>query len=239
MTNSALTKKVIARALLTISFGLGFATAAVAAHAGDGPVAEISATVTSEVQQNQVRIVLFAQVQASTATQVTKELTEKIDEASRLLGQPEDVKISTGAFQAYPTYGDKGKVTGWQGRAELVLTSGNIPAAAAAAEKVTNILAFSGVSFSLTDQARRSEQSDLMESVAKAFKEKAQALAKAFGYSGYRIQKLKVSESGEEPSFRPMMMSVMAADVAPKAELNLLPGTQKVSVTVSGLIELH
>lgn len=203
------------------------------------PVAEISATVSSEVMQDQVRIALSAQVQADSAAAVNQQLADIIEEARKRIGTPAGVRLSTGNVQTYPRYGKDGKITGWQGRGDIVLQSMDVSAATASADKVTDLLALSGASFSLSDRARRAEQSRLMDAVAHAFREKANSTARAFGFSGFQIQRLTVSESGEMPSPRPVLMSARAADSAENTGLTLLPDVQKVSVTVTGLIELR
>src|SRR5690554_406839 len=151
--------------------------------ASGSPVAEISATVSAQVQQDQVQIVLSAQVQGDSAAAVNQRLTELIDQAKGRIGKPAGLRVSTGNVQTYPRYDDSGKIDGWQGRADLVLHSSDVSLSASIADKVTDLLALSGVNFSLSDQARRAEQSRLMDSVAHAFREKATTTARVFGYS--------------------------------------------------------
>ncbi|AWB35794.1 SIMPL domain-containing protein [Orrella marina] len=207
--------------------------------APSAPVAEISATVSAEVQQDQVQIVLSAQVQDDSAAAVNQRLTEMIDQAKSRIGNPSGLRVSTGNVQTYPRYDDNGKISGWQGRADLVLRSNDVSLSASSADKVADLLALSGVSFSLSDQARRAEQSRLMDSVAHAFREKATTTARVFGYSSFSIQSLNISDSGEMSMPRPFVMAAVASDRAEKAGLTLVPDVQTVSVTVSGLIELR
>lgn len=203
------------------------------------PVAELSATVSSEVRQDQVQVVLAAEMQDDSATNVNRRLSEVVEQARKRLGSPQSVRITTGALQTYPRYDQDGRIVGWQGRAELILRSGDVLTVASSADNVTDLLAVSGVSFSLSDIARRAEQSRLMDSVAQAFREKATTTARVFGFSGFQIKSLTVSDSGESIAHRTMMMSAMASDTAEKASLTLLPGVQTVSVTVTGLVELR
>lgn len=203
------------------------------------PVAEISATVSAEVQQDQVQIILSAQVQDDSATSVNQRLNDLIDKAKSRIGAPSGLRVSTGNIQTYPRYDDNGKINGWQGRADLVLRSNDVSLAASTADKVTDLLVLSGVNFSLSDQARRAEQSRLMDSVAHAFREKATTTARVFGYSNFQIKRLNVSDSGEVSMPRPYMMAAVSADRSEKAGLSLAPDVQTVSVTVSGLIELR
>jgi len=79
----------------------------------------------------------------------------------------------------------------------LILDSSNLPAVSQAADKLTDVLSLSRVNFSLSDEARRKEQSRLIEQAARAFREKAQVAAEAFGYDAYDIVRLEISNSGE------------------------------------------
>jgi predicted secreted protein len=78
-----------------------------------------------------------------------------------------------------------------------------------------------------------------LDEAAQAFRVKAQALTKAFGFSDYRIDQLKISESGESVSPRPLMMARATSDSVEASSLNLQPGRQKVSVTVSASIQMR
>jgi len=216
-----------------------FGSPLLAQVSAEKPVAELSATVSSEVRQDQVQVVLAAQVQDDSAAKVNQQLSELVEAAKKRLGSPQGVRISTGALQTYPRYDKDGKIDGWQGRAELILRSGDVSAVASSADKVTDLLAVANVNFSLSDVARRSEQGRLMDSVAQAFREKATTTARVFGFSGFQIKSLTVSESGEMVAHRSLMMSAMASDTLEKASLTLLPGVQTVSVTVTGLVELR
>lgn len=236
MIGSAIRSCFIGSAVL---FGSATLSSSVLAQVSpERPVAELSATVSSEVRQDQVQVVLAAQVQDQSAATVNQRLSEIVEQAKKRLGSPQGVRISTGALQTYPRYDKDGKIAGWQGRAELILRSSDVSAVAASADKVTDLLAVAGVNFSLSDTARRVEQGRLMDAVAQAFREKATTTARVFGFSGFQIKSLSVSDSGEMSAPR-AMMSAMASDSAQKASLTLLPGVQTVSVTVTGLVDLR
>ncbi|MFW8566635.1 SIMPL domain-containing protein [Orrella sp. 11846] len=224
---------------LLVAAGLLLGLNGVAQADSKKPLVELSATVQSQVDQDQVQVVLSAQVQGDSSAVVNQELTKVMQTARERLGDRKDIRISTGAIQTYPQYDKQGKISGWQGRSELVLRSKDIAATAAAADQVTDLLAISSVGFSLSDQARQVEQGRLMDSVAQAFRDKANTVARVFGYSGFNIKKLSVDEGGQMPA--PRMMAMMASDAAVASEphLNFEPGQQTVAVTVRGEIELR
>ena len=208
--------------------------------AKDDVEANFAVTVSAELEQDEVRLVFSAQVQAQTASDVNESLAIAIKKARQSIGSSDVVKVSTGGFRTFPFYDSKdNRLLAWRGQADLVLSSNDLVAAGHIADKLVGQLALSNISFSLSDQRRRAEQSRLLDEAAQAFQAKAQATAKAFGFLDYRIDKLKISESGESFSPRPLMMARASSDSAQDSSLNLQPGRQKVSVTVSGSIRMR
>jgi len=208
--------------------------------AKDSVEAKFAVTVSAELEQDQVSLVFSAQAQAKTAGEVNETLAAALKQARQSIGSSDLVKVSTGGFRTFPFYDSKdNKLVAWRGQADLVLSSNDLVAAGHIADKLVGQLALSNVSFSLSDQRRRSEQSRLLDEAAQAFRAKAQATARAFGFSDYRMDELDVSESGESFSPRPLMMARASSDSAQDSSLNLQPGRQKVSVTVSGSIRMR
>lgn len=210
------------------------------AAAKDSVRVDLAATTSNELVQDEVRLVFSASAQADSAAAVNASLTNSIGSARQLLGDPDKVTISTGGFHTYPVYeGTTNKITGWRGQADLVLSSRDLQAASRLADKLLGQLALSSVSFALSDQARRTEQARLLNEGAKAFRDKAQTTARAFGYETYRLDKLHISESGEPSGVRPLALGRASSDGSSTPALNLQPAKQRVSVTVSGSVELR
>jgi len=208
--------------------------------AKDSVEAKFAVTVSAELEQDQVSLAFSAQAQAKTAGEVNEILAAALTKARQSMGAPGAIHVSSGAFRTFPFYDSKeNKLVAWRGQADLVLSSNDLVAVGHAADKLVGQLALSNVSFSLSDQRRRSEQNRLLDEAAQAFRSKAQATAKAFGFSGYRIDELQISESGESFSPRPLMMARATSDSVEASSLNLQPGRQKVSLTVSGSIQMR
>lgn len=231
------------RSSVAVMFGASAVALALfgsAAFANENAKLSLSAAVSAQRQQDQLQLVFTVQSEAGDAAAANQQLINSLNDAQKRLGKPTGVTISTGSIRIYPVYGQKNEPTTWRGLGELVLESRDILVASQAADKLTGQLALSRVSFSLSDQARREEHSLLVERAARAFREKADMTAKAFGYKQYDIVSLEVIDSGEMVGKRPMLMSRMAgADTMAAPELDLQPGQESVSVTVSGLVRLR
>lgn len=210
------------------------------AQADDKAKLSLSATVSVEHQQDQIQLVFSTQSEASDAGTANAQIIRVLNDSRKRLGKPAGVNISSGSIQIYPVYSQKNEPTIWRGRGELVLDSKDILAASQAADQLTGQLALSRATFSLSSEARREVHLLLTERAAKAFREKAQMTAKAFGYEKYEIVSLEITDSGEMVGQRPMLMGRMAsADAMSTPALDLQPGQESVSVTVSGLVRLH
>jgi predicted secreted protein len=226
---------VIFGASLTALFLLG-----ATAQADEKAKLSLSAAVSADYQQDHIQLVLTAQVESADSSGANAQLIQSLNDAHKHLGKPAGVNVSSGAIQIYPVYGQKNEPTIWRGRGELVLDSKDILAASQAADKLTGQLALSRATFSLSDQARREAHLLLTERAAQAFREKADMTAKAFGYEKYDIVTLEMTDSGEMVGNRPMLMGRMAsADAMATPALDLQPGQESVSVTVSGWVRLR
>jgi predicted secreted protein len=232
-----------ARSRVAVIFGaslIALAFFGATAQADDKPKLSLSAAVSAEHQQDQIQLVFTAQAESADASGANAQLIQSLNDAQKRLGKPAGVNISSGVIQIYPIYSQKNEPTIWRGRADLVLESQDILAASQAADQLTGQLALSRVTFSLSDRARRQAHLFLTERAAQAFREKADMTAKAFGYEKYEIISLEMTDSGEMVGSRPMLMGRMAsADTMATPALNLQPGQESVSVTVSGWVLLR
>lgn len=210
------------------------------AQADEKAKLSLSASVSAEHQQDQIQLVFSTQSESPNAGTANAQVIRVLNDARKRLGKPADVNVSLSSIQIYPVYGQKNEPTIWRGRGELVLDSKDILAASQAADQLTGQLALSRVTFSLSGEARREAHLLLTERAAKAFREKADMTAKAFGYEKYEIVSLEMTDSGEMVGNRPMLMGRMAnADAMSSPALDLQPGQESVSVTVSGWVRLR
>ena len=87
-------------------------------------VLQLSATGTVEVQQDLLSMTLSTTRDAADAATVQTQLKTALDAAlaeARKNAQPGQLDVRTGNFSLVPRYTRDGKITGWQGTAELVL----------------------------------------------------------------------------------------------------------------------
>lgn len=208
-------------------------------HASQAATATLQASASKQVLQDEVRIVFAHEAKGKTAAEVNRTLAQVIEQAREAVKNPIGFTLSSGSFRTSPQYNKDGRTDGWQGRAELVLTSNDLIATQGAAGVLGAQLAISNIQFSLSTTKRRLEEQALLTEVAQAFQTRAQAAALAFGFKTFKIVSLDlIGPSGS--SNGPVLMRSAAPMQAPTAsdaiKLSLEPAQVLVNVDVSGKV---
>ena len=205
-------------------------------------VLQLSASGTVEVQQDLLVLTLSATREAADAAAVQVQLKQALDSAlalARAAAQPQQMDVRTGAFGMYPRYGKDGKITGWQGRAELVLEGRDFARITATAGKIQT-MAIHQVAFGLSREARTKVEGEAQTQAIDQFKARATELAKGFGFSNYSLREVAVNSNEMQPGPRPRMMAAEAkmgsySDSAVPVEA----GKAQVIVNVSGSVQMR
>lgn len=220
--------------------------AAAPAHAHDEPhatpqkypYASLRAEAVREVARDTVRITLASEIRESAQADVAAALTKALDAVMGQLKGREGLTVYSGNYQVWPMNDQDGRVSNWRGRAEIIIESTDFEAASKAATEVADRMPIANLSFFVAPSERARHEAALLEEAAKAFRERADALAKAFGYASYSIRQIDLGGAGAayQPEAR-RMMAMVAADGAPNVPLE--GGTERISLSVQGTIFLH
>lgn len=231
----------IALALGTLSLGLHAQTAAPAEPA---QVVNLSASAYQQARQDWLRVVVRTTLEGAEPMAVQKQLKKAVDEALAQLRpqtQPRQLEVHSGPFGVSPRYNDKGRVAGWQGQADLVIEGRDFARIGQAAAEVPR-MAVESAQFSLSREARQQLEAEVQSQAVQNFRQRAQALARDFGFAGYTLRQVNVSAVDRpEPGIQPRMLmadAAMAPAAAPAA-IPLVAGKDEVRITVSGSIQLR
>ncbi|AVS61640.1 SIMPL domain-containing protein [Paracidovorax avenae] len=222
----------------------GTAFAQNAARPAPQNVLQLAASGSVDVQQDLLVLTLAATREGADASTVQTQLRQALDaglaEAKRA-AQPEQMEVRTGQFGLYPRYGKDGKITAWQGRAELVLQGRDFSRITTTAGRIQS-MPISQIAFDLSKEARARVQAEAQTRAIEEFKNRAGELAKGFGFSGYSLREVSVNSDEMSPGPRaPRMMamqaksSMMSADESVPVEA----GKTQVVVHVSGSVQLR
>ncbi|OPH14081.1 hypothetical protein FE88_33750, partial [Azospirillum brasilense] len=141
----------------------------------------------------------------------------------------------------YPRYGKDGKITAWQGRAELVLQARDFSRITTTAGRIQS-MPISQIAFDLSKEARARVQAEAQTRAIEEFKNRAGELAKGFGFSGYSLREVSVNSDEVSPGPRaPRMMAVQAKSAMASADesVPVEAGKTQVVVHVSGSVQLR
>jgi predicted secreted protein len=203
-------------------------------------VLQLSATGTVEVQQDLLSLSMTTTRDGPDANAVQAQLKAALEAAlaeARKAVQPGQLDVRTGHFGLYPRYTQGGKISGWNGTAELVLEGRDFPRITQTAGRITT-MTLGGVSFGLSREQRAKVEGDAQAIAIERFKAKAGELAKGFGFSGYSLREVAVN-SNDQGSPRPMRMAMESKAMASDSAVPVEAGKSTVVVTVSGTVQLR
>ena len=230
--------KLISTVLLAAAFASG-AWAQTGPYAPPQNVLQLSASGSVEVQQDLLGLSLTTTRDGADASGVQSQLKAALEAAlseAKKSAQPGQLDVRTGNFGLYPRYTPAGKISGWNGTAELVLEGRDFSRITQTAARITT-LTLGSVSFGLSREQRLKVETDAQQLAIDQFKLKAGELAKGFGFSGYTLREIAVNanDGGNYPRPR---MAMQAKAGAAEAAVPVEPGKTSVTVTVSGTVQL-
>ena len=233
-----LTHLIISSALLT---GAACAVAQTPAYPPPQNVLQLSATGSVEVQQDLLSLSLTTTREGAESQAVQSQLKAALDAAlteARKTAQPGQMDVRTGTFGLYPRYTRDGKISGWNGTAEMVLEGRDFARITQTAARIQT-LTVGGVSFGLSREQRAKVEGEAQAAAIERFKAKAAELAKGFGFSGYTLREVSVNSNDQGFVPRQRMMTMEAKAGAADMPVPVEAGKSTVTVTVSGSVQLR
>lgn len=207
-------------------------------------VVSLSASGFLEVQQDWLTLRMNATREGGDAASVQTQLKTAVDSALATArgaaAANQQMQVRSGSFGVYPRYDKAGKISGWQGNAELILDGRDFTRIARTAGRVST-MTVAGMDFSLSREAQQKLETDVQALAIERFKARATEVAKGFGMSSFRLGEISIS-SADQMEGRMVQRSAMAMDskvsFSKSEPLAVEPGNSKVNVTVSGTVHL-
>ena len=204
-------------------------------------VLQFSASGTVEVQQDLLSLNLSTTREGADPAAVQTQLKAALDAAlveARKAAQPGQMDVRTGNFSLYPRHGRDGKISGWNGTAELVLEGRDFARITQTAGRIQT-LTLGAVSFGLSREQRAKVEGEAQAIAIERFKAKAGELAKGFGFSGYTLREVSVNSNDQGFVPRPRMLAMEAKSAQADMPVPVEAGKSTVLVTVSGSVQLR
>jgi predicted secreted protein len=203
-------------------------------------VVQLSATGSVDVQLDLLAINMSTTWEGAEAAAVQTQLKVALDEAlaqAKKSAQPGLLDVRTGNFSLLPRYGEDGKITVWQGSAELVLEGRDFARISAAAGEIQT-LAVGNVSFALSREQRAKVEGEAQAQAIDRFKTRAVEIAKSFGFNGYTLREVSVNANDQSFLPRPRVMALQSRTASSEAPVPVEAGKTSVQVTVAGSVQL-
>jgi predicted secreted protein len=222
---------------------ISFAQNAMPAPALNKDVLSLDASAAVEVIPDTAYVTLAAEASGADAGAITRDVQQIINAGLTQAKATKDVEARTGGFNTQQRWNNKGTRDGWTVRAELVLKSKDFATLGTLAGKLAQQkLMIANTGFEMSRAQREREEAALIESAVNAFKTKATAAAKAFGFSGYTLREVNLGSIGgdirPQPKFAMARAAVMDAAPAPEA-MSIEGGKSTLTLSVNGSVVMQ
>ena len=203
-------------------------------------VVQLSANGSVEVQQDLLVLSMNSVKEAPDAATVQSQLKLALDAAlteAKKSASPGQMDVRTGNFSLYPRYAKDGKISSWQGTAELVLEGRDFSRISTTAGKIQT-LTMGSVTFGLSREQRRKVETEAQAIAIEQFKAKAADVARGFGFGSYTLREININANDQGGIPRPRMMAMQAKSASADEAVPVEAGKSTVVVTVSGGVQL-
>jgi len=191
-----------------------------------------------DVDNDQLVAVLFAQAEGKDAATPADEVNRMMDWAVSLAKSHPEVKVQTLGYHSNAIY-NKGNLRGWRVNQSLRLESRDSRELGDLVARLQEQLKVQSIGYQVSDEKRRQHLDGLTSEALARFQARADHIAKSLGRQGYRLVRININDSRHNPMpvARGMMMEASAdSSVAPA---RIEAGTQTMTISVNGEIELN
>ena len=191
----------------------------------------------AEVENDLLVAVLFAQAEDRAAATPADTVNRAMDWAVSLAKSHPEVKVQTLGYRTQAIY-NKSNIRGWRVSQSLRLESRDSRLLGDLIAQLQERLQVQSVAYEVSEEQRRANLDQLTAAALQRFQQRAAHVAGALGRDSYRIVRININDGhdGPVPIARGMMMEA-AADTA-VAPARIEAGTQQITVSINGEIEL-
>jgi len=196
----------------------------------------LSATASEEVDNDVMNAQLMVQENGAQPSLLTQRVNSRMTKVLAIIEHATDIKAQTTHYNTQPRY-KSGKIFEWQVTQSINLSSSNIDQLTTLLAKLNDLAHIQSMTFSVSDSLRDQTKHALTKTAIKQFRDKAQVITEQFDKTTYQLIHASVDTNSNHYSPKHMMMERMAvADAVSTPAVSA--GTNKITVTVNGSIEL-
>ena len=200
---------------------------------------ELQADAQREVDNDTLNALLYVEMNETDPAKLADALNRVSADALALAKSYRQVRARTGNIQTYPVYDKTQRLTGWRGRTELRLESRDFPAASALIGRLQSTMQLGQIGFSVSPERRKAVEDEMIGEAIKAFRARADIVRSSLEGRTYKIRRLAVNAGGGFAPPRLMAMRPASPALEAVAPPMLEGGVSRITVTVSGTIEVQ
>lgn len=202
-------------------------------------VVELAAEASRLAPNDLARATAFVELSDTTPSALARKVNAAIQSGLGMARPYTAVKVRSGGTSTYPVYGKGGRtIESWRMRSELLLESKDQAALSELLGKLQSQMAVGQLTLEPSEEAAREAENTAITDAIAAFNARARIVASSLG-AGWRIVHMNVNNAPLPPQPRPMMRSKLAMAEAAVADMPVEAGESRISVTVSGQIEIE
>lgn len=214
----------------------------------DPPLLTVSVEAARQLANDEMNVLMRVERESRELAEANRDALERINALLARAGKVDGVKTSLSSIRSNPVYAEvrrdenktEKEVSGWRVHAEALLRSRDMPTLSRLIGELAADARVMSVGFTVSQQMRDQVEAELLLEAARAFNERAAAVAGALGFAGFDIERVSVGTGRMPPLYRPVaqeaMMSMRAA-AAP--DFSDSAGESTMSATASGQVWLR
>ena len=191
----------------------------------------------TEVDNDLLVAVLFAQAEGRDAATPADEVNRMMDWAVTVARSHPEVKVQTLGYHSNALY-NKSTIRGWRVNQSLRLESRDSRLLGDLIAELQEQLQVQSIGYQVSDEQRRKHLDDLTAEALARFQDRATHIAKSLGRGGYRVVRLNINDSRQNPMPVARAMMMEASTDRGVAPARIEAGTQQMTISVNGEIEL-
>jgi len=201
-------------------------------------VVELQAEAQRDVPNDTLSASLYVELNDANPAALADAINKAANDALRVAKDYKGVRVRSGGNQTYPVYNKDKLLQGWRGRAEIRVESRDFEAASGLIGKLQAGMQLGNLGFSVSPEARRQAESELIVEAIGAFKARAEIVRGALAGRGYKLQRLNLNSGHSTPPPRYAMARALTAAAPEVAAPDFAGGVSQVTVTAVGAIEV-
>ena len=196
----------------------------------------LSENATVEVDNDILTAILFVQQAGKQTQKLSQEVNEVMAWALNIAKPFKQVKFQILQYQTTPNY-RKGALAGWTVKQNLRLESKDMESMNQLIGQLQKHLAIENIAYVVSKEKRHKAESELIQQAIERFKQRAQLIAKSMDKAHFKLVKMTIN-TNEYQQPMPMMRMKMSASSNMAAPATAA-GTQQITVSINGIVELY